>query len=60
MFKSNFNLLIPHFNVGNLGFGCPAKGIMANIRKVASKEDQNEENYKQIPPVLMDTHGWIK
>ena len=33
---------------------------MANIRKVASKEDQNEENYKQIPPVLMDTHGWIK
>lgn len=60
VFKSNFNLLIPHFNVGNLGFGCPAKGIMANIRKVASKEDQNEENYKQIPPVLMDTHGWIK
>jgi len=60
VFKSNFNLLVPHFNVGNLGFGCPAKGIMANIRKVASLEDQNDDNYKQIPPVLVDNRGWIK
>lgn len=60
VFKSNFNLLVPHFNVGNLGFGCPAKGIMANIRKVASKEDMNEENYQQVPPVLIDNHGWLK
>lgn len=32
---------------------------MANIRKVDSKEDQNEENFQQIPPVLIENHGRI-
>lgn len=39
VFKSNFNMLVPHFCVGNLGFGCPAKGVMVGIRKAESQED---------------------
>jgi anaerobic selenocysteine-containing dehydrogenase len=36
VWKSNFNSLIPHFQVGKLGFGAPYKGIMCNIRRVLS------------------------
>ncbi len=39
VFKSNFNMLVPHFCVGNLGFGCPAKGIMVDIRKASGPDD---------------------
>jgi anaerobic selenocysteine-containing dehydrogenase len=36
VWKSNFNSLVPHFNVGKLGFGAPYKGVMCNIRRVRS------------------------
>ncbi len=36
VWKSNVNTLIPHFNVGKLGFGAPYKGIMCNVRRVRS------------------------
>ena len=36
VWKSNFNSLVPHFNVGKLGFGAPYKGIMCNMRRVRS------------------------
>lgn len=38
VFKSNFNQLVPHFVVGNLGFGAPFKAMMCNIRKVDSQD----------------------
>ena len=34
VWKSNFNSLVPHFNVGKLGFGAPYKGVMCNVRRV--------------------------
>ncbi|MDR0500570.1 MAG: molybdopterin-dependent oxidoreductase [Coriobacteriales bacterium] len=40
VFKSNFNQLVPHFEVGNLGFGAPFKGVMANIRKVDNQDSE--------------------
>ena len=36
VWKSNFNSLVPHFNVGKLGFGAPYKGVMCNVRRVRS------------------------
>ncbi len=36
VWKSNFNSLVPHFNVGKLGFGAPYKGVMCNIKRVRS------------------------
>ena len=36
VWKSNFNSLVPHFNVGKLGFGAPYKGVMCNLRRVRS------------------------
>jgi anaerobic selenocysteine-containing dehydrogenase len=36
VWKSNFNELVPHFNVGKLGFGAPYKGVMVNIKRVRS------------------------
>ncbi len=36
VWKSNINSLIPHFNVGKLGFGAPYKGVMCNIKRVKS------------------------
>ncbi len=36
VFKSNFNQLVPHQGIGKLGFGAPYKGMMCNIRRVAS------------------------
>jgi len=36
VWKSNTNSLIPHFNVGKLGFGAPYKGVMVNMRRVKS------------------------
>jgi anaerobic selenocysteine-containing dehydrogenase len=36
VWKSNFNSLVPHKNIGKLGFGAPYKGVMANIKRVES------------------------
>ena len=36
VWKSNINSLIPHFNVGKLGFGAPYKGVMCNVKRVKS------------------------
>ncbi len=36
VWKSNFNSLVPHQNIGKLGFGAPYKGVMCNIRRVHS------------------------
>jgi anaerobic selenocysteine-containing dehydrogenase len=36
VWKSNINSLIPHFNIGKLGFGAPYKGVMCNVRRVKS------------------------
>ncbi|MGI6220542.1 MAG: molybdopterin-containing oxidoreductase family protein [Coriobacteriales bacterium] len=36
VWKSNVNSLIPHFNVGKLGFGAPYKGVMCNVKRVKS------------------------
>ena len=36
VWKSNFNSLVPHFNVCKLGFGAPYKGVMCNMRRVRS------------------------
>jgi len=36
VWKSNVNSLVPHFNVGKLGFGAPFKGVMCNVRRVKS------------------------
>ena len=36
VWKSNFNSLVPHFNVGKLGFGAPYKGVMCSMRRVRS------------------------
>ena len=36
VWKSNTNSLIPHMNIGKLGFGAPYKGVMCNIRRVKS------------------------
>ena len=38
VFKSNFNQLVPHMDIGKLGFGAPYKGVMCNIRRVRSLE----------------------
>ena len=34
VWKSNFNSLVPHMNIGKLGFGAPYKGVMCNMRRV--------------------------
>ncbi len=34
VWKSNTNSLIPHMNIGKLGFGAPYKGVMCNIKRV--------------------------
>ncbi|MDR0499637.1 MAG: molybdopterin-dependent oxidoreductase [Coriobacteriales bacterium] len=34
VWKSNFNSLVPHKNIGKLGFGAPYKGVMVNIKRV--------------------------
>ena len=39
VWKSNTNSLIPHFNVGILGFGAPYKSIMVNVKQVKSLND---------------------
>lgn len=36
VWKSNVNSLVPHFNVGKLGFGAPYKGVMCNVKRVKS------------------------
>jgi len=36
VWKSNIISLIPHFNVGKLGFGAPYKGVMCNVKRVKS------------------------
>lgn len=36
VWKSNFNSLVPHMNIGKLGFGAPYKGVMCNVRRVRS------------------------
>ncbi len=36
VWKSNVNSLVPHFNVGKLGFGAPFKGVMCEIKRVMS------------------------
>lgn len=36
VFKSNFNTLMPHQCVGQLGFGAPYKSMVCEIRKVDS------------------------
>ncbi len=36
VWKSNFNSLVPHMNIGKLGFGAPYKGVMCNMRRVRS------------------------
>ena len=39
VWKSNTNSLIPHFNVGILGFGAPYKSIMVGMKQVKSLND---------------------
>ena len=39
VWKSNVNSLIPHHNIGKLGFGAPYKGIMVNIHRVEGLDD---------------------
>ena len=36
VWKSNFNSLVPHQNIGKLGFGAPYKGVMCNMKRVRS------------------------
>ena len=36
VWKSNFNSLVPHQNIGKLGFGAPYKGVMCNLKRVRS------------------------
>ena len=36
VWKSNTNSLIPHQNIGKLGFGAPYKGVMCNMKRVRS------------------------
>ena len=38
VWKSNFNQLVPHMGIGKLGFGAPYKGVMCNMRRVRSLE----------------------
>ncbi len=39
VWKSNVNELIPHEEIGKLGFGAPYKGVMCTIRKVEGLDD---------------------
>jgi anaerobic selenocysteine-containing dehydrogenase len=34
VWKSNINNLVPHFDIGRLGFGAPMKSIFCSIKKV--------------------------
>ncbi|MEE8723116.1 MAG: molybdopterin-dependent oxidoreductase [Eggerthellaceae bacterium] len=36
VWKSNFNSLVPHMDIGKLGFGAPYKGVMCNMKRVRS------------------------
>jgi anaerobic selenocysteine-containing dehydrogenase len=40
VWKSNINSLIPHFNVGKLGFGAPYKGVMCNVKRVKNLDGE--------------------
>ena len=39
VWKSNTNSLIPHQNIGKLGFGAPYKGVMCNMKRVRSLDE---------------------
>ena len=39
VWKSNFNSLVPHQNIGKLGFGAPYKGVMCNLKRVRSLDE---------------------
>ena len=39
LIKSNTNSLIPHQNIGKLGFGAPYKGVMCNMKRVRSLDE---------------------
>lgn len=39
VWKSNFNSLVPHMNIGKLGFGAPYKGVMCNMKRVRSLDE---------------------
>lgn len=43
VWKSNVNNLIPHFNVGRLGYGAPYKNVICKIYKVDGLDAANEE-----------------
>ena len=39
VWKSNVNELLPHKEIGKLGFGAPYKGVMCDIRRVDGLDD---------------------
>jgi hypothetical protein len=39
VWKSNINNLVPHFDIGRLGFGAPMKTIFCSIKKVSNLDD---------------------
>jgi hypothetical protein len=39
VWKSNINNLIPHFDIGKLGFGASMKSVFCSIKKVSGLSD---------------------
>ena len=58
VFKSNFNTLMPHRCVGQLGFGAPYKSMICEIRKVDGMDAEGPA--VEDPLNLSNTKGDVK